>query len=157
MLSASHISGLLKLSCSTLDNLTINLKKLPKTTGGHLDLRALSSPSEPKTIHLNTENSLSYNVLMLAHELCHLKQVEDGRLKVIDENTVLWIDNDGSERLYTVIEPNKKSFDEDIKAYRLQPWEAEAYEKQEELHQDCKARFKDYEIELCEGITVPVF
>lgn len=155
--SAEFLCSELGIELSLVKDLSIKIQSLPTKTSAKLEVKLPSNTSKTKSIILNKSNSLTYSIYMLCHEFVHLKQVLDGRLVLIDENTVDWKDESGNLTRYTILDVPVATHDEMFEQYKAQPWEYEAYTLQVDLNKKLKTNFADYEIEICDGVTVPVF
>ncbi|MFS1428526.1 hypothetical protein LMH73_015595 [Vibrio splendidus] len=155
--SAEFLCSRLGIDMAMVRDLSIKIQSLPAKTSAKLEVKLPSNTSKTKSIILNKDNSLVFSVFMLCHEFVHLKQVLDGRLILVDSETVQWIDEQGCMETYAIVNVPESEHDALFEKYRAQPWESEAYGLQESLCNEIKSQFKDYQFEVCDGVTIPVF
>ncbi|MDK9793710.1 hypothetical protein [Vibrio sp. D431a] len=156
---AEFICSELGIKPNQVKGLPISLQSIPSAESGKLIIKKPSSPNAKPSIRiaLDKGTSLVYSIKTLCHELVHLKQYLDGRLIPIDDDCIEWVSESGNITRHTLIDTPLSNSDEVFEEYKAQPWEAEAYQLQEVLMTQVKERFKDYEIELSIGVSVPVF
>lgn len=81
-------------------------------------------------LNLFTHLDLLEKITTLAHEKVHLRQILEGRLKMISTQ-VIWEGEDWSEEFLKA--QKKSTISNDQTLYRSLPWEVEAYKKEEEI------------------------
>ncbi len=133
--------------------LTIAFKKLPAKTNARLDV--VDGDTNNLTIYLNKDSGFIVLALYLCHELVHAKQVYTGQLSFGTNNDMfIWKNGSESAELSVASSVERES---DFELYKDQPWEAEAYSKQQELLDLCKKELCDEVLDLGDGLTIPLF
>jgi hypothetical protein len=106
-------------------NIKIEINDLSPSNGGQLS----SLGTNNFNIIINKNCSLEKSILAMAHELVHVKQINDGRLVQVG-NMVLWSDVVGGQyEIFEQVEINQENYKDVVEEYKNQPWEKEAYEK----------------------------
>lgn len=102
-------------------------------------------------VFIDGNTGVALMVKYIAHELIHVRQLEQGQLVCdMSKSCLVWPASNFSISMSRIDEINE------IEEYKLLPWESEAYSLSEELFVSCKAKFAKAEYDLG-GITTTIF
>ncbi len=145
--------------CKELDLLNesihINIVTLPIKLAGKV---THNHTNNAFNIQLNKNSSFATWVKFLAHELTHIRQMKEGRLIIVDDKHIHWVDPKGRVSTHQPVDIDL-NFDQDtdFDKYKELPWEREAYTEQERLYIKCESHFHDLTIKVFDGVEIELF
>lgn len=117
-----YIDWLMKIYNIEKSKISISFKKLSKGSAGYLDV--MSYKKGKPVLYIDKEAMPTSAMRYLAHELTHLKQMEEGKLDFSDHRygDVFW-----NGKPYMKIRDYQNFEQKDYLEYKQLPWESEAY------------------------------